>query len=325
MKRWVLAATTAAVGWGGGIAPGWAEEEPILRPRPAEMRHLADRHLLLDVVNTGERLVAVGDRGHILLSVNGNDWAQSEVPVRAALTAVDFAEDGLHGWAVGHDAVILRTEDGGKTWALQAFEPSLERPYHDVIALDAQRAIAVGAYGMLMRTEDGGATWEEVDAPEIREDEVHFNAIERLGNGALFIAGESGMLAISEDEGETWTRLESPYQSSFFGALADGERGVLVYGLRGTLYAHPDPLGSPDVEGWEQIPNDSVATMFGGTRLKDGRVVLVGLNGTVSFMEGIQLRHFKTAKGTPLSAVIEFGDGLLAVGESGVQRSALIR
>lgn len=297
--------------------------ETILRPRPAEIRPLAAESLLLDVVNTGQRLVAVGDRGHILLSANGNDWAQTEVPVRSALTAVAFAPDGQAGWAVGHDAVILRTEDGGKTWVLQNFEPELELPFLDLLVIDAQSAIVVGAYGELRKTVDGGATWEAVDAPEIREEEVHFNSIVRLASGALFIAGESGMLGYSLDDGDSWTRLESPYDSSFFGAVPSGAQGVLIYGLRGTLYVNDDPVNNPDVEGWIEIGNENIATMFGGTRLQDGRVVLVGLNGTVTLVEGARLSNFKSAKGTPLSAVVEFGDGLLTVGESGIQRSAL--
>ncbi len=299
------------------------DDEPIVRPRPAEIQPLAAQSLLLDVVNSGQRLVAVGDRGHILLSADGNEWAQVEVPVRSALTAVKFADGGDAGWAVGHDATILRTEDGGASWALQNFEAERESPFLDLIVLDAQRAIVVGAYGMMLRTEDGGETWDQVDAPDVLEDEFHLNSINQLDNGSLFIAGEQGLLAISADEGETWTRLESPYESSFFGAVSTGGPGVMVYGLRGTLYVNEDPATLSEVDDWVRIENDNIATMFGSTRLKDGRVALVGLNGMVAFMRGAEIEDARTPRGTPLSAVIEFGEGLLAVGESGVQRMPL--
>lgn len=297
--------------------------EVILRPRPAELQPLAPQSLLLDVINTGQRLVAVGDRGHILLSANGNDWAQTEVPVRSALTAVDFAADGQTGWAVGHDAAILRTEDGGKSWVLQNYEPELELTLLDLLVIDAQTAIVVGGYGEMRKTTDGGASWNPVEAPAIRDDEVHFNSIIRLASGALFLAGESGMLGYSLDEGETWTRLASPYESSYFGAVAAGSHGVLVYGLRGTMYVNDDPVNNVDPDSWVEIGNDNVATMFGGTRLQDGRVALVGLNGTVTVVKGRSLSNYKSDKGTPLSAVVEFGEGLLTVGESGVQRTSL--
>lgn len=320
--------------WGGwGIAglmltaalPLAAQDELTVKhiPRPAQIMPLADQSLLLDVVNTGKRLVAVGDRGHILLSADGNEWAQTEVPVRAALTAVAFAEGGEVGWAVGHDATIVQTTDGGRSWTLQNFDPELERPYLDLWVFSAERALVVGAYGLMVETTDGGSTWNEVEAPSIRDEEVHFNSITRLNDGTLFIAGELGMLAYSTDEGASWTRLESPYESSFFGALPSGERGVLIFGLRGTLYRNSDPVNQPAVDAWTLIRNDDVASMFGGTRLDDGRVAMVGLNGVVTIVDGDAARSFKSARGTPLSATIEFGGGLLSVGESGIQRAPL--
>ena len=72
--------------------------------------------LLLDVANTGERLVAVGDRGHVLYSNDqGQSWQQAKVPTRQMLTSLFFV-DAQHGWVVGHDAQILATTDGGLTW-----------------------------------------------------------------------------------------------------------------------------------------------------------------------------------------------------------------
>ena len=237
--------------------------------------------------------------------------------------AVAFADGGEAGWAVGHDATIIRTTDGGHSWVLQHFDPELERPFLDLLVLDADRAIAVGAYGLMMVTADGGQTWNEADAPAIREEEVHFNSIARLNDGTLFIAGELGMLAFSTDEGATWIRLESPYESSYFGALPDGERGVVVFGLRGTMFRNGDPVNQQAVDAWMPIENDNVATMFGGSRLEDGRIALVGLNGVVTVVDGDAVRTFKSARGTPLSSAIEFGGGLLSVGESGVQRAPL--
>jgi len=64
--------------------------------------------LLLDVTHAGERLVAAGDRGHILYSDDGGaSWTQAKVPTRQLLTAIYFA-DAQHGWAVGHDALFWR-------------------------------------------------------------------------------------------------------------------------------------------------------------------------------------------------------------------------
>src|SRR5690606_35571585 len=123
---------------------------------------------------------------------DGTHWAQVSTPVRATLTAVTFADKG-HGWAVGHDAVILHSDDGGRNWKLQNFQPELERPLLDVLFSDARNGMAIGAYGLFLVTSDGGASWSELDAPPIREEELHLNDITRLGNGDYFVVGETGM------------------------------------------------------------------------------------------------------------------------------------
>ncbi|HEX4895476.1 MAG TPA: YCF48-related protein [Solimonas sp.] len=284
----------------------------------SEIMPLTPKGLLLDVTNTGKRLIAVGDRGGIIASVNGQDWVQVKAPVRSVLTALSFADEN-NGWAVGHDATILATTDGGRTWKLQNFQPELEKPFLDVLFVDASKGFAVGAYGLFYQTIDGGQNWAEVSSP-IREEELHFNGIARLANGDLFIAGEQGMLAVSADGGATWTKVTSPYESSLFGVQPFGEKGALIYGLRGNAYVTQDARGGE----WTKLETNSVASIFGGLSLEDGGYALVGLNGVIFLVDGSgAVRSLQTPTGTPLSAAVAFGNGLLAVGESGVQRVSL--
>ena len=118
--------------------------------------------LLLDVAHAGARLVAVGDRGHILYSDdNGASWAQAKVPTRQMLTSVFFIDD-KKGWVTGHDALILATEDGGMTWTEQFIDLEREAPLLDIWFKNAEQGFAVGAYGALLETTDGGANWSTV-------------------------------------------------------------------------------------------------------------------------------------------------------------------
>lgn len=330
----------ARVAWVAGAAllalaglPAVAQTDA--RPLPAEILPLADRALALDITWTGRHYLVVGGRGHILASRDGREWAQVPAPARAALTAVDF--HGEHGWAVGHDAVILHSSDGGRSWQLQNFEPELERPFHDVLFLDAERGLAIGAYGLIYGTDDGGETWTELDVPELQADEVHLNAITRLADGRLFIAGEYGLLAVSDDEGASWRRLLPPYASSMFGALPFGERGVLIHGLRGNVYIAEDVSAVPDLpedfdvldvdealitgEGWRQVRIGTLASMFGGSVLPGGGYALVGLNGRVVFLDadGQPQEMTSASSGQPLAAAIVADDRLLVVGRGGIE------
>ena len=123
--------------------------------------------------------MVVGERGHVLVSTDGGEsWKQARVPVRALLTAVHM-HDERTGWAVGHDAVILRTDDGGETWRLVHQAPEEELPLLDVWFRDERTGFAIGAYGYFLVTRDGGDTWA---SRTISEDDFHLNALAPAGS-----------------------------------------------------------------------------------------------------------------------------------------------
>lgn len=304
-----------------------------VKPRDAEIMPLAPTGLLLDVANSGKHLFAVGDRGVILVSNNSKDWAQVNVPVRSALTSISFASETT-GYAVGHDAAILKTSDGGKSWALQNFQPELEKPFLCVLALDADNVFAVGAYGLMYRTTDGGSTWAEADAAAVMEDELHLNKISRLANGNLLVVGEQGTMGLSTDAGNTWTKLEAPYDGSLFGAQAQGENGAVIYGLRGNVYKSVDVAKGQ----WTPVDVGTVSSFFGGALLPDGSVAVVGLAGKVLKVDSsgnvspvVVTRPQTDANGTTtdkevtgsFSAAIVWSGRLVVVGELGVQSTAI--
>ncbi|PKL96111.1 MAG: hypothetical protein CVV18_02935 [Gammaproteobacteria bacterium HGW-Gammaproteobacteria-8] len=156
---------------------------PLLatQPQPALHAPLAEKSLLLDVTAyNGSGFVAVGERGHILVSANGREWRQSEsVPARSTLTRVTHF--GRRLWAVGHDAVILSSMDGGENWHVQHFDPegddldpSAQGPLLDIMFVNPNKGFAIGAYGRYMTTEDGGIHW----AVERLSDRVTSEAID---------------------------------------------------------------------------------------------------------------------------------------------------
>ena len=122
---------------------------------------LVSRSLLLDGTAVDGTMVVVGERGHVLVSTdNGGTWKQADVPSRATLTGVFFHDQHL-GWAVGHDQVILKTHDGGRSWKQVYSSPEADRPLLDVWFADSLKGFAIGAYGLLLKTTDGGNTWSQ--------------------------------------------------------------------------------------------------------------------------------------------------------------------
>jgi photosystem II stability/assembly factor-like uncharacterized protein len=234
---------------------------------------LAPQSLLLDAVAVNGGIWAVGERGHLLFTSDRcRTWRQVQVPTRAMLTGITFYDDRL-GWAVGHDAVILRTADGGESWQKVYEAPDDFQPLLDVWFKDALHGFAIGAYGLCLRTRDGGLHWE---AMRISEDEWHLHHMAQSKNGRLYIAAEAGQIYRSDDGGDTWITLPSPYNGSFFGVLPLEQDALIVYGLRGHVF------GSEDAgDTWHPIPTDTVATLACGLLLSDGRILLAGLKGSV--------------------------------------------
>lgn len=67
--------------------------------------------------------------------------------------------DSYRGFAVGDDGVILKTEDGGRTWTHRA--SGTTEDLLGVDALDGSIAYAVGEGNTLLRTDDGGRNWRD--------------------------------------------------------------------------------------------------------------------------------------------------------------------
>jgi photosystem II stability/assembly factor-like uncharacterized protein len=332
--RWVIRSAVLAVACGlcaGALAQSSTEEGVL----PAEPARLAVRSLLLDIARAGKRLVAVGERGHVLLSDDdGRSWKQAElVPTQALLTAVCFSDERV-GIAVGHDEIILRTTDGGQTWERKRFAPEAQQPLLDVWCGEGGQVIAIGAYSVYFVSTDGGETWRErkFEAasrnPESSSDEedefatdYHLNGIAGTATGRLYIAAEAGHLYRSDDAGATWIELPSPYEGSFFGVLPLSADEVLAFGLRGNLYASKDAGLT-----WRKVDTGTVAMLNDGVRLEDGRIAIVGLSGVILVSQDggqtFELRQQDDRKG--LSAVVEAAPGELAVvGENGVRLVSL--
>ncbi|AZL67772.1 WD40/YVTN/BNR-like repeat-containing protein [Pseudomonas oryziphila] len=317
---WPLAASAmlalALAAWAGSVDAAVAAEEYSVESAKAS------QSLLIGATHAGKRLVVVGDRGHILFSDDqGKTWTQARVPTRQLLTAVFFLDD-KRGWAVGHDAQILASSDGGATWSKQFEDRSREAPLLDVRMLDPQQGFAVGAYGTVLETLDGGQHWQDVGERLDNPDQLHLNAITLVKGAGLFIVGEQGSMFRSSDNGQSWSKVESPYEGSLFGVIGTAQPNTLLaYGLRGNLFRSTD-FG----DSWQPIElrAERGPLEFGlasATLLEDGSVVLVGNGGSVlrSHDDGQSFSVRNRADRVALAGVSGLaGGGLLLVGQGGV-------
>lgn len=300
--------------------------------------------VLTDVTYTGKRYVAVGTRGHILLSEDGQNWRQVISPVSRMLNKVQFI-DANTGWAVGYDFAVLKTTDGGENWALMHYKEDPGWAFYSVFFVDPNLGFAMGERGTFMRSDDGGKNWAEVEN-DLIDLGMHMNDMTRLNSGTLIMVGEKGLVARSNDKGETWEMLVEPYIGSFFGVLPQGDNGFITFGLRGNTYLAPDatalipqdPLewdeyGREQITdpekltelGWQYLENPVTESFFGGAVLANGDAVLVGVNGSIARSDkaaGRMVAIDNPGDTTLGSAVVKDGH-LIMVGVAGVSRLSI--
>lgn len=304
--------------------------DPLVQPSAQSAG--AASAFLMAAARAGDRLVAAGEAGIILLSDDyGRSWTQAQVPVSVSITAVHFATP-QQGWAVGHSGVVLGTSDGGAQWTLlldgnriaalpvvggevSAGAPPANPgdPLLDVYFRDAQHGHAVGAFGLMLRTDDGGKTWVHCNGVLPNPEGRHLYAIRPSGD-ALYVVGESGSIFVSRDGGASFARVNSPYEGSFFGLATPGPGELVVFGLRGNAFHSAD-----DGASWTRIEAGSGASWTGATAFGAGGVLMVSQSGEIAAsQDGGRSFRLLGQRLPPLSAVAATADGrAVAIGVRG--------
>ncbi|MBI5442439.1 MAG: hypothetical protein HY900_14645 [Deltaproteobacteria bacterium] len=318
------------------------------------MTKAAAQSVLLDVTQAGNRLVAVGERGIVVLSDDGGKhWRQAKVPTSVSLTAVVFPSP-KQGWATGHAGTVLHTEDGGESWTRQLDGKTAARLFLDAAQAKAQAAkpgdaaaqkalaeaarlvadgpdkpflalffesetmgFVVGAYNLILRTDDGGKTWkpwlDRVDNPK----GLHLYAIRAAGK-TVYLAGEQGLFLRSTDGGMNFTRLTTPYGGTYFALAVTSTGEVIAAGLRGNAYRTADQgktFSKIDVP----LPISFSATVT----LPDGRLLLANQAGMLfeSRDQGKSVQPLASVRLPPVAGMTPLGDGsLITVGYAGALR-----
>lgn len=338
LAGWAVMPATAATDAAPAPAAVTAPALPAVLSQPALMTQKALGTAQLAVARAGQRLVAVGERGTVLLSDDhGQTWRQARVPVQSTLTCVSFASDRV-GWAAGHAGVILRTVDGGEHWerqmdglaaarlavaaaqtqgdprqltqAQQALGEGADKPFFDLEFIDERRGFAAGAYNLLLATEDGGATWTSWSHRLPNPKSLHLYGLRVVGDH-LVLAGEQGLLLRAARLGAgAFEAVASPYKGSFFGLVQTAPGVLVAFGLRGSAYRSADGGAQ-----WLRVETDTPVTLSAGAPLADGRYVLASQAGALLLGQAHPGASARNAghHPVPITGAVVAGDGALVL------------
>jgi photosystem II stability/assembly factor-like uncharacterized protein len=296
---------------------------------PAVKSPKAAESLLLDVERlSGGRLVAAGERGHILYSDdNGKSWVQADVPVIVNIIAAHFVSDTT-GWAVGHDGVVLKTTDGGQSWVRQfdgfkANEQTLIQRENFVQELEAKLDEASGdeAEDLEFKLEEAQFALEDAQFDVQDGSTKPFLDVWFKDENYGIIVGAYGQMFKTTDGGESWNnvadKLDNP-DRFHLNAIEQIQPGSLVVvGEAGLIMRSTD-----NGESWETLESPYDGSFFGAvsTRQLDGLLVY-GLRGHVfrSSDLGDSWEEIEVNTEQTLNSGSAFKDGtIMLVGNNGV-------
>ncbi|PHQ24250.1 photosystem I reaction center subunit IV [Marinobacter guineae] len=295
---------------------------------PARPTDLAPERLLNDVTKAGDRIVAVGERGHIIYSDDeGQSWTQSDVPVSVTLTGVDFGSD-TQGWAVGHSGVILHSEDAGETWKLQltgvqALEIAIQTKEDQAAAMEERIEAAPEA-------EKGDLEWALDDilfTMENMQSDLDIGPVNPLldvwfeNDNHGFVVGAYGMILRTTDGGESWQdwapRIDNATNFHLNGVTQITGGALVVVGESGQIHVSVD-----GGQTWERRESPYEGSLFGviGTG-QVNEILAFGLRGNMLFSSDLG----KTWRVVPSTADATLNDGtvvddgrIILVGNGGV-------
>jgi photosystem II stability/assembly factor-like uncharacterized protein len=143
----------------------------------------------------------------------GEGWCWQNVQGSGNTINDVWFTDANHGWAVGGNATLIKTSDGGNTWTSVAVDPAVAGiSLYSVRFADANNGIVSGGGGLngygsggtILRTTDGGATWTASAIPSTTVplgNQAHVLA----WDGNTVVLGDGSSQAVSHDGGATWS------------------------------------------------------------------------------------------------------------------------
>jgi photosystem II stability/assembly factor-like uncharacterized protein len=339
------------LGFAGATVPATADDSVVIEMmHPAILTPRAAHGLIISIARAGDRLVAVGERGRILISDdNGKSWRQIATPTSVTLTQVRFATPAA-GWAVGQMGVVLHTADGGLTWAMQfdgvragqvmlaaanadiaahgtndattANLQSAEQtvaaganvPFLTILPLSAENLLLAGAFGMAFSSTDGGATWHSIADNITDPGGLHiYDLID--DNGVTYATGEQGLVLTGSFAGP-FSVIATPFQGSFFGALMAPDKSLIVYGLQGTVLRSAD-----QGKDWAQPVSGADSGIDCGLVLQNGDILLGDIAGDLLLSRDDGKSFTVSQAPQPVAGLAQAADGsVILAGPFGVVR-----
>ena len=180
----------------------------------------------------------------------------------ATLYHIYFVDENV-GYIIGGGATIMKTEDGGKTWARK--RAMSDTPGRDgrpgrlranlmgIQMISETTGFIAGSENTILKTTDGGETWiGSSERARVGETRNNLEGIWFVSPTTGWVIGSFGTLMHTTDGGETWEKRDPGYDNNLFGILFVDENTGWICGQEG-LILHTSDGGTT----WNKQETDS--------------------------------------------------------------------
>lgn len=230
--------------------------------------------------------LVVGDRGLILVTTDGGTtWGRLDITRPAPgggqrggggpppgfgrggpapLYNIYFVDANV-GFIIGGRGTILKTEDGGKTWARKTAQgegtgrDGNPRPMRanlmGIQMVSETTGFIAGTENTILKTTDGGETWiGRSDRARVGETRNNLEGIWFVSPTTGWIVGSFGTLRQTTDGGETWQKQNPGFDNNLLGihfldentGWICGQEGLILHTADGGATWNQQKTESPD-------------------------------------------------------------------------------
>jgi len=180
--------------------------------------------------------------------------------------------DTARGFALGSYGTLIKTNDGGITWA-EAIPHNIPKSYcTDMIFMDQNHGLITGAGGLILRTTDGGLSWTRISSGTAND----LRSLDMINDSLGFITGNQGTLLKTRDSRISWKQMPMMTMTNFTDVC-------FLDSLNGFIVANKFLLKTAD-SGliWDTIlQSDTIWSFYKITAVTDSIIFVAGGHGTL--------------------------------------------
>ncbi len=161
--------------------------------------------------------------------VINSSWVPVSLSTITTLNSINFISP-LVGYVCGFNGLILKTEDGGKTWEKNTFDSGVN--FFSVLFLNPERGFITGDNGTIIYTNNGGKNWNFLKT-YVKESifDVYFLSDKQTG----FMTGSHGTILKTINGGDNWYPVYTPTQELLYSVGFKDDRNGFAVGWNGTI------------------------------------------------------------------------------------------